>query len=104
MMRWRDQSGPTRLASLGPVATSGATPEPFRTPRARVAVLVDSLRNSYQTTVVAGLADAAIRRDVDLAVFAGGVLGAPGGAGVNRNFVFQFCDRSSFDGAVVLGG
>jgi DNA-binding LacI/PurR family transcriptional regulator/serine phosphatase RsbU (regulator of sigma subunit) len=95
-MRWRDQSGPTRL----PRDASG----PIGTRRPRIAVLVDSLRNSYQTTVVAGLAEAASARDVDLAVFAGGVLGAPGNAGENRNFLFGFCDKAGFDGAVILGG
>ena len=87
MMRWRDQSGPTRLPRQrrpGAAETGQAAPR---------RVLVDSLRNSYQTTLVAGLADAALRRDVDLVVFAGGVLGAPGNPGVNRNFVFAACDR-----------
>jgi DNA-binding LacI/PurR family transcriptional regulator/serine phosphatase RsbU (regulator of sigma subunit) len=72
--------------------------------RHKIAVLVDSLRNSYQTTVVAGMSDLATRRNVDLAVFAGGVLGAPGNTGVNRNFLFDYCDRSGFDGAILLGG
>ena len=37
-------------------------------------------------------------------VFAGGVLGAPGSDGVNRNFIFDLCDKRSVDGVVVLGG
>jgi DNA-binding LacI/PurR family transcriptional regulator/serine phosphatase RsbU (regulator of sigma subunit) len=98
MMRWRDQSGPARLPS-----NTEAQP-PLGSKRPKVAVLVDSVRNSYQTTVVAGMSDVAARRNVDLAVFAGGVLGAPGNAGVNRNFVFDYCDRSGFDGAILLGG
>src|SRR5262249_2462 len=63
-----------------------------------------SLRNSYQTTIIAGLSDAAARREVDLVVFAGGVLGAPDNVGVNRNFAFDLCDPAGFDGAVILGG
>ena len=98
MMRWRDQSGPTRTPrSEGSVAAEGSK-------RPRVAVLVDSLRNSYQTTIIAGLSDAAARREVDLVVFAGGVLGAPGHVGVNRNFGFDLCDPAAFEGAVILGG
>jgi DNA-binding LacI/PurR family transcriptional regulator/serine phosphatase RsbU (regulator of sigma subunit) len=102
MMRWRDQSGPTRTPRPeGSGPGSGAAEQ---TKRPRVAVLVDSLRNSYQTTIIAGLGDAAARRDVDLAVFAGGVIGAPGNVGVNRNFAFDLSDPTGFDGAVILGG
>jgi phosphoserine phosphatase RsbU/P len=98
MMRWRDQSGPARLPP------GSDPPPPLTSKRLKIAVLVDSVRNSYQTTVVAGMSDVAARRNVDLAVFAGGVLGAPGNVGVNRNFVFDFCDRSGFDGVILLGG
>ena len=79
--------------------------EPFPGPRPlRIAVLLDSLRNSYQTTVVAGLADSAERRNVELSVFAGGVLGAPESLGLHRNFLFEACDKRDFDGAILLGG
>ena len=89
--------GPARLPK------SGA--EPFPGPRPlRIAVLLDSLRNSYQTTVVAGLADSAERRNVELSVFAGGVLGAPESLGLHRNFLFEACDKRDFDGAILLGG
>ncbi|HMC94296.1 MAG TPA: substrate-binding domain-containing protein, partial [Polyangia bacterium] len=83
------------------------TPHPRRGPedrRPKIGVLLDSLRGSYQTTVLAGLADAASRRDVSLAVFAGGVIGAPGSEGVHRNFVLDLCDAKSVDGVVILGG
>ncbi|HEX3902279.1 MAG TPA: substrate-binding domain-containing protein [Polyangia bacterium] len=69
-----------------------------------IGVLLDSLRGTYQTTVLAGLAEAASRREVSLAVFAGGVIGAPGSEGLHRNFVFDLCDDHSVDGAVILGG
>jgi sigma-B regulation protein RsbU (phosphoserine phosphatase) len=99
-MRWRDQSGSMRTARAGgPHARRSAEDR-----RPKIGVLVDSLRGSYQTTVLAGLADAARRRDVSLAVFAGGVIGAPGNEGVHRNFVLDLCDASSVDGAVILGG
>jgi phosphoserine phosphatase RsbU/P len=99
-MRWRDQSGSMRTARAGgPHARRSAEDR-----RPKIGVLVDSLRGSYQTTVLAGLADAARRRDVSLAVFAGGVIGAPGSEGMHRNFVLDLCDASSVDGAVILGG
>jgi phosphoserine phosphatase RsbU/P len=98
-MRWRDQSGPTRLARA-----AGAEAGPARDKRPRVGVLVDSLRKTYQTTVLAGISDAAHRRDVDVAVFAGGVLGAPRSDGINRNFIFDLANPASIDGAILLGG
>ena len=101
MMRWRDQSGATRAITSGPTPT-GTRGAGDRRPT--IAVLVDSLRGTYQTTVLAGLADAASRRQVNLAVFAGGVIGAAGNEGVHRNFVFDLCNQQSVDGAVILGG
>ncbi|HEY5090711.1 MAG TPA: hypothetical protein VIK30_12120, partial [Polyangia bacterium] len=102
MMRWRDQTGSVRI----PRVDKRHAPHPRRGPedrRPKIGVLLDSL-GSYQTTVLAGLADAASRRDVSLAVFAGGVIGAPGSEGVHRNFVLDLCDAKSVDGAVILGG
>jgi DNA-binding LacI/PurR family transcriptional regulator len=72
--------------------------------RPTVGVLVDWLKDSYQNTVVAGLRDAARARDVDLMVFAGGVLGAPSSNGAHRNFVFDLCSPGNLDGIVVLAG
>jgi len=98
-MRWRDQSGPTR--------TPRPDPDDARLKRGkrpRIGVLVDSLRKTYQTTVLAGISDAAQRRDVDVAVFAGGVLGAPRSDGINRNFIFDLANAGSIDGAIMLGG
>ena len=98
-MRWRDQSGPTRLPRAG-----SAEAGPARAKRPRIGVLVDSLRKTYQTTVLAGISDAAHRRDVDVAVFAGGVLGAPRSDGINRNFIFDLANPGSIDGVIMLGG
>jgi sigma-B regulation protein RsbU (phosphoserine phosphatase) len=99
MMRWRDQTGSVRVARADERFPRGATDR-----RPKIGVLLDSLRGSYQTTVLAGLADAASRRDVSLAVFAGGVVGAPGNEGIHRNFVLDLCDAHSVDGAVIFGG
>src|SRR5262245_7980534 len=98
-MRWRDQSGPTRTPRLdsGEARPPGAK-------RPRIGVLVDSLRKTYQTTLLAGISEVAFRRDVDIVVFAGGVLGAPRSDGINRNFVFDLCDKRSLDGVILLGG
>jgi sigma-B regulation protein RsbU (phosphoserine phosphatase) len=98
-MRWRDQSGPARAQRADRVAA-----EVDGGKRPTVGVLIDSLRNSYQTTMLAGLAEASSRRNVNLVVFAGGVLGAPGPSGTYRNFVFDLCDRESLDGVLLLGG
>jgi phosphoserine phosphatase RsbU/P len=103
MMRWRDQSGSVRIA----LADKRQAPHARRTSedrRPKIGVLLDSLRGSYQTTVLAGLADAASRRDVSLAVFAGGVIGAPGNEGIHRNFVLDLCDSKTVDGVVIFGG
>jgi sigma-B regulation protein RsbU (phosphoserine phosphatase) len=98
-MRWRDQSGPTRVPR-----PDTAPPRPPGVNRPRIGVLVDSLRKTYQTTLLAGIAEVAFRRDVDIVVFAGGVLGAPRADGINRNFVFDLCDKRSLDGVIILGG
>jgi sigma-B regulation protein RsbU (phosphoserine phosphatase) len=90
-MRWRDESA--------------RAPRPARSgDRPTIGVLVDWLKDSYQNAVVAGLRDAARNRDVDLIVFAGGVLGAPAADGVHRNFVFDLCGPDNVDGVVVMGG
>jgi DNA-binding LacI/PurR family transcriptional regulator len=98
-MRWRDQSGPTRVPR-----PDAAEARPKGAKRPRIGVLVDSLRKTYQTTILAGISEIAYRRDVDIVVFAGGVLGAPRSDGINRNFVFELCDKRSLDGVIILGG
>jgi sigma-B regulation protein RsbU (phosphoserine phosphatase) len=101
MMRWRDQTGSTRAApNEGTSARGGKAKDR----RPVIGVLIDTVRGGYQNTVLAGLADTARRREVSLAVFTGGVIGAPGNEGIHRNFVFDLCDDSAVDGAVILGG
>ncbi len=98
-MRWRDQTGSVRT-SAGPVRPPPRHPDGRRF---AIGVLLDSL-GQYQTTVLAGIADAARARDVNLAIFAGGVLGAPGSREIHHNFVFDLCHPGAVDGAVLLGG
>ena len=88
-MRWRDQTGSTRAApSEGTRARGGKGKDR----RPVIGVLIDTVRGGYQNTVLTGLADTASRREVSLAVFAGGVIGAAGSEGVHRNFVYDLCD------------
>ena len=75
MMRWRDQTGSMRAAPAGEGTRARGGKGKDRRPV--IGVLFDSVRGTYQTTLLAGLADAASRREVSLAVFAGGVMGAP---------------------------
>jgi len=72
--------------------------------RPTVGVLVDWLKDLYQSAVFAGLVDAARSRDVNLTVFAGGLLGAPANEGVYRNFVFDLCTARNVDGVVLMAG
>jgi len=102
MMRWRDQTGAMRAAPAGEGTRARGCKGKDRRPV--IGVLFDSVRGTYQTTLLAGLADAASRREVSLAVFAGGVIGAAGTEGLHRNFVFDLCDAESIDAAVILGG
>src|SRR4029079_18568559 len=72
--------------------------------RPTVGVLVDWLKDLYQSAVFASLVDAARTRDVNLTVFAGGILGAPANEGVYRNFVFDLCTARNVDGVVLMAG
>src|SRR5262249_11685685 len=62
------------------------------------------LKDLYQSEVLDGLVAAARDRDVNLTVFAGGLLGGPAGEGTYRNFVFELCTARSVDGVVVMAG
>ena len=86
-MRWRDQTGSVRAAA------AAASPAARRAGggRATIAVLLDSPGHLPVHACWPGIADAARARDVNLAVFAGGVLGAAGSEGLHRNFVFDLC-------------
>jgi DNA-binding LacI/PurR family transcriptional regulator/serine phosphatase RsbU (regulator of sigma subunit) len=69
-----------------------------------VGLLVDWLKDGYQSTVFAGVADAARERDVNLLCFAGGTLGTPQGFSNNRNLIYEFVGPHSVDGLVLLSG
>jgi DNA-binding LacI/PurR family transcriptional regulator len=69
-----------------------------------VGVLVDSLEDSYQWSVLEGAMDAARDLGVHLLCFAGGVLEAPRGDGGERNGVFDLAGPTSVDALVVMSG
>jgi DNA-binding LacI/PurR family transcriptional regulator/serine phosphatase RsbU (regulator of sigma subunit) len=69
-----------------------------------VGLLVDWLKDGYQNTVFAGVADAARDHDVNLLCFAGGVLGSPQRFSNNRNIVYDLVGPHNVDGLVLLSG
>src|SRR5581483_5247471 len=72
--------------------------------RPTIGVLVDWLKDWYQSALFAGLVAAARSRDVNLTVFAGGLLGGPANDGIHRNFVFDLCTARNVDGVVLMAG
>jgi len=72
--------------------------------RRTIAFLVDWLKDGYQNTVFAGVADAARERDVNLLCFAGGKLGSPHRFSNNRNVIYDFVGPHNVDGVVLLSG
>jgi DNA-binding LacI/PurR family transcriptional regulator len=86
----RPRAPPKGLAFAGPSPTIG--------------LLVDSLEDSYQWSVLRGAMDAARDLGAHLLCFAGGVLEAPLSDGGGRNGVFDLAGPSSVDALVVMSG
>ena len=86
----RPRAAPTRLAFAGRSPTIG--------------LLVDSLEDSYQWSILRGAMDAAGDLGAHLLCFAGGVLEAPLSDGGGRNGVFDLAGPASVDGLVVMSG
>src|SRR5580698_3197154 len=80
------------------------THPPVGVPSPIVGVLVDSLEDSYQWSVLEGAMDAARDLGAHLLCFAGGVLEAPRGDGGERNGVFDLAGPTSVDALVVMSG
>jgi DNA-binding LacI/PurR family transcriptional regulator len=78
-----------------PERPSAAGPSPI------VGLLIDSLEDSYQWSVLRGAMDAARDLGAHLLCFAGGVLDGQGGA---RNGVFDLAGPQSVDALVVMSG
>ena len=72
--------------------------------RGRIGFLVDSIEESYQSSVLAGVLDAGRAADVDVLVFCGGVLASPEAGVEQRNAVYDLVDPHGVDGVVVMAG
>lgn len=69
-----------------------------------VAFLVDLLEDSYQWSILRGALDGARDRGANLFCFAGGVVGAPGRWGGQRNGVYDLVGPENVDAIVLLAG
>ena len=72
--------------------------------RQTIAVLVDWLKDGYQSLVFDGMADAARDLDVNLVCLAGGVLRSPLRFGSQRNLVYNFAASKSVQGILLMSG
>ena len=76
----------------------------LRPRRLTIGFLVDSIHESYQSTVLAGVVDAAKAADVCVLCFCGGVLEAGDASAPQRNAIFKLVDSHTVDGLVVMSG
>ena len=87
----------------GRVSWSGLTADGGHD-RATIAVLVDWLKDGYQSQVFAGMVDAARNLDVNLVCLAGGVLRSPLRSGWQRNLIYNFATSSNVHGILLMSG
>jgi len=73
-------------------------------PSPTIGLLVDSLDDSYQWSVLRGAMDSALECGAHLLCFAGGVLEAPRGNGGERNGVFDLATPTTVDALIVMSG
>jgi diguanylate cyclase (GGDEF)-like protein len=76
----------------------------LRPRRLTIGFLVDSIHESYQSTVLAGVVDAAKTADVCVLCFCGGVLEAGDLSAPQRNAIYKLVDPHTVDGLVVMSG
>ncbi len=76
----------------------------LRPRRLTIGFLVDSIHESYQSTVLAGVVDAAKTADVCVLCFCGGVLEAGDLSAPQRNAIYKLIDPHTVDGLVVMSG
>jgi diguanylate cyclase (GGDEF)-like protein len=72
--------------------------------RGRIGFLVDSVEESYQSTVLSGVLDAAHAAGVSVLCFCGGVIAGEGPRAAQRNMVYELVDAQTVDGLVVMCG
>jgi diguanylate cyclase (GGDEF)-like protein len=80
------------------------TPDSVAPRRTRIAFLVDSIEESYQSTVLAGVVDAAKAAEVGVLCFCGGILGSTDPSAAQRNAIYALVDAHTLDGLVVMSG
>src|SRR5882672_10568541 len=73
-------------------------------PSPTIGLLVDSLDDAYQWSVLRGAMDSALECGAHLLCFAGGVLEAPRGNGGERNGVFDLATPTTVDALIVMSG
>jgi len=72
--------------------------------RQTIAVLVDWLKDGYQSLIFAGMADAARELDVNLVCLPGGVLRSPLRFGSQRNLIYNFAAAQGVHGILLMSG
>jgi DNA-binding LacI/PurR family transcriptional regulator/serine phosphatase RsbU (regulator of sigma subunit) len=69
-----------------------------------LALLVDSVRDSYQSTVLHAIADAAEDSDVNVVCMTGGILGTADPRWQRRNVLYDLVDARTVDGVIISAG
>jgi diguanylate cyclase (GGDEF)-like protein len=72
--------------------------------RGRIGFLVDSVEESYQSTVLSGVLETARAAGVGVLCFCGGVLAGQRPGAAQRNAVYELVDAHTIDGLVVMSG
>jgi diguanylate cyclase (GGDEF)-like protein len=72
--------------------------------RHRIGFFVDSIEESYQSTVLAGVVDASKAANASVLCFCGGMLGSPEASAAQRNAIYELVDSHTLDGLVVMTG
>ncbi len=72
--------------------------------RRTIGLLVDSIEESYQSTVLAGVVDAAKAAGASVLCFCGGILGSTEASAEQRNAIYELVESHTLDGLVVMSG
>jgi len=72
--------------------------------RHTIAVLVDWLKDGYQSLIFDGMTDAARDLDVNLVCLAGGILESPLRSGSQRNLIYNFAASRTVQGILLMSG
>jgi phosphoserine phosphatase RsbU/P len=72
--------------------------------RRTLALLVDSVRDAYQSTVLHAIADAAEDSDVNVVCMTGGILGTADPLWQRRNVLYELVSAKTFDAVIISAG